>query len=99
MISRNPSIIWTKLDRNVVLLNIELAHYFETNAVGGLIWELLDEPRPVADIVEQVVARYRVDPEQCQADVLKFLDALDKSGLLAGEETADKTRSPSAPSE
>jgi hypothetical protein len=95
MISRNPSIIWTKLDRNVVLLNIELAHYFETNAVGGLIWELLDEPRTVSDIVERVVARYRVDREQCQADVLKFLDALAESGLLAREEVADLARSPS----
>jgi hypothetical protein len=95
MISRNPSIIWTKLDRNVVLLNIELAHYFETNAVGGLIWELLDEPRTVSDIVERVVARYRVDREQCQADVLKFLDALAESGLLDREEVADLARSPS----
>jgi hypothetical protein len=88
MISRNPSIIWTKLDKNLVLLNIELARYYETNAVGGLIWELLDEPRTVADIVDRVVARFRVDPEQCQADVLKFLEALGKSGLLARAEAA-----------
>jgi Coenzyme PQQ synthesis protein D (PqqD) len=88
MISRNPSIIWTELDGNVVLLSIELARYYETNAVGGLIWQLLEEPREVTDLVDRVAARYRVDREQAQADVLTFLDALGKSGLLAGEDAA-----------
>jgi Coenzyme PQQ synthesis protein D (PqqD) len=91
MISRNPSIIWTELDGNVVLFSIELAHYYETNAVGGLIWQALDEPREVTDLVDRVAAHYRVDREQCRADVLTFLDALGKSGLLAGEEAAPGT--------
>ena len=88
MISRNPSTVWTKLEGNVVLLNVELGRYFEANALGSLIWELLDEPRTAADIVERIVARYRVDREQCHADVSKFLAALAESGLLAREEAA-----------
>ena len=87
MISRNSSAVWTRLDGKVVLLDVEMARYYEANAVGGLIWELLEEPGTVDDIVERVVARFDVDPEQCRADVLKFLDVLGKSGLLAKTET------------
>ncbi len=88
MISRNPSIVWTKLEGKAVLLNVELGRYYEANAVGSLIWELLDEPCTIADIVERIVARFRVDREQCQADVLNFLEALAESGLLARKEAA-----------
>jgi Coenzyme PQQ synthesis protein D (PqqD) len=86
MISRNPSTIWTKLDGKVVLLNVELARYYEANTLGSLIWEQLEEPCTADDIVERIVSRYRVDREQCQADVSKFLDSLAQVGLLAGKE-------------
>ncbi len=100
MISRNPSTIWTKLEGNVVLLNVELAHYYEANSIGSLIWDMLDKPCSMDEIVERIVSRYRVDREQCRADVAKFLDSLSQVGLLAGEEAAptapaDPSRSPS----
>jgi hypothetical protein len=87
MILRNPGIIWTKVEGNVVMLSIELARYYEANTVGSLIWDLLDKPCTVDEIVEQVVARYRVEHEQCRTDVLKFLDTLEQRGLLAGNKT------------
>jgi hypothetical protein len=87
-VSRNQSTLWTKLDNKLVLLDIELGRYYEANALGSLIWEMIEEPRTVAGIVEQIVSRYRVDHEQGRSDVLKYLGDLSAAGLIVMDESA-----------
>lgn len=85
MISRNPSVLWTELDQQLVLLNLERNRYFEASGVGGVIWQLLEQPRSLAELVEHLVANYRVDAASCEADVRGFVDELSAAGLLQQE--------------
>ncbi|TGQ65561.1 MAG: PqqD family protein [Mesorhizobium sp.] len=65
----------------LALLNLKSNIYYSLNGVGAFIWDLIQEPRPIADIRSAVLARYNVDPERCEADVDALLRGLVENGL------------------
>lgn len=76
MFVRSPSALWTELDGQFMLMNIENGSYYEMAGIGGVIWQMLETPQSEADIVEAVLNRYQVEREQCTRDVRAFLDKL-----------------------
>lgn len=76
MFVRSPSALWTELDGQFMLMNIENGSYYEVTGIGGVIWHMLETPRSEADIVEAITDRYEVEREQCARDVRAFLDKL-----------------------
>ena len=66
----------------MVLLNLADGVYYGLDAVGAHIWRLLDEPRTVRAVVDDVVAQYHVDRVRCEDDVLTFLGDLSTHGLV-----------------
>ena len=73
---RNSNALWTELDGQIVLMNIENGAYFEMAGVGGAIWSFLESPRSEAEIVDNIVAHYRVERPACEQDVRAFLNKL-----------------------
>lgn len=65
-----------------VLLGLKTARYYGLTDVGARIWALVQQPTRVSSICETIGKEYDVAPEQCQADVLKFLDDLATQGLI-----------------
>ncbi|WP_404926033.1 PqqD family protein [Mesorhizobium sp. ORM16] len=65
----------------LALLNLKSNIYYSLNGVGTFIWELIQEPKPIAEIRRAVLARYDVDAERCKADVDALLKGLADSGL------------------
>lgn len=72
----------TNLAGEVVILDIERGIYFGLERVGTLIWELLQAPRPVSEIIERVVAEYDVERIAAEADVQALLADLARHGLI-----------------
>ncbi len=51
------SALWTELDGQFILMNVEDGAYFEVAGVGEAIWRMLsDAPRSEAEIVDHLVA-------------------------------------------
>jgi len=79
----HPDLEVQVLDGEAVILNTRTGAYFGTNPVGTHIWQLYAEGKTVAEVVDGVVARFEVDAERAQADVLAFTESLLKGGLLS----------------
>lgn len=60
----------------------DLASIYSFNGTGSLIWQLLDSPRSLADLIDAVEREYAVEPEQAQKDVTRFLDDMASVGLV-----------------
>jgi len=60
----------------------DLASIYSFNGTGSLIWQLLDSPRTLADLIAQVEHEYEVEPDQARTDVLQFLRDMHSVGLL-----------------
>lgn len=56
-----------------MLLQLTSGKYFNLNEVGGYVWELLDEPRTVAQLAQEIATEYEVSEEQTLPDVTALL--------------------------
>jgi hypothetical protein len=76
------SIISQKLDEETVMANIESGFYFGVNKTSKRIWELVENNIMIADICRQLQNEYNVDSEQCEVEVLAFVEELIQEGLV-----------------
>ena len=70
------------LDDGIVVLDLtDGSHYFLGETAGD-IWQLLEEPRTVAEIGEELVSTYAITREECQSSVGAFLHDLAAKQLV-----------------
>ncbi len=82
-LARNPEIISSKIDDEVVMMSIEEGKYFGLDSIGSIIWGLLDKPKSLKCIIPQLLKEFEVSEEECLQDCSSFiLDMLDKKTLI-----------------
>lgn len=66
-----------------VLLKGDDGRYYGLNHVGAFVWNLLQQsPTTLEELKSRVLAKYQVDPEQCEWDILNLLADLINEGLI-----------------
>jgi len=60
----------------------DLASIYSFNGTGSLIWQLLDAPRTLADLIDAVEREFDVEQDQAQKDVTQFLNDMSSVGLV-----------------
>lgn len=79
---RAPEQVSSQLDGRVVLLSIENGEYYAMNEVGSRVWVLLETPKTVGELKEILLAEFDVAPEQCERELMTFLEKLRRDHLL-----------------
>jgi hypothetical protein len=64
------------------ILNIKSGIYYGLDPVGARIWNLMQQPRAVADIQNAITSEYDVEPERCARDLVGLLEKLLAEGLI-----------------
>lgn len=82
VVKRHPSLLASQVNDDVVLFSAERGMYYGTQAVGGRIWSLIQHEMSVSDICDQLLAEFTVERENCESDVLQFLEQLETEGLV-----------------
>ncbi|PPA69225.1 lasso peptide biosynthesis PqqD family chaperone [Jeotgalibacillus proteolyticus] len=82
LLSQKEGNIVSDMDGEKVMLSIENGKYYNLGEVGGDIWDLLEQPVSVQDLVTSLTTQYHVTKEECEEQVLTFLDHLAEEGLL-----------------
>ncbi|MBI1883848.1 MAG: PqqD family protein [Chlamydiae bacterium] len=72
----------TKIDDETVMLDEASGCYFGLNPVGTKIWELLEKPISLQDLLSQLTQCYTIGPEQCKQETGTFLNMLNAHHLL-----------------
>src|SRR6202048_1152770 len=84
---RSQSVVSRRVDEETLIVPVrgkvgDLASIYSFNEVASLIWQLLEMPRDVSELVSAVEREYDVDRQQAQQDVSKFLNDMLSVGLL-----------------
>ncbi len=79
---RSSSSVFTELDGETVILNIETGIYSGLNELGTVIWNVLEDKMSFVDIREAVLSDFEVPLEECVVDLLSFLQELTKNKLI-----------------
>lgn len=66
----------TELEGEAVILGLADGVYYGLDGVGAHVWELLREPRSVAELRDAVTAAFEVDPATAERDLLALLGEL-----------------------
>ncbi len=64
------------------ILNVKSGVYYGLDPVGARIWDLMQQPRVVAEIQQTIVGEYDVESERCARDLFQLLDKLLAEGLI-----------------
>jgi hypothetical protein len=84
---RKADIFAADMDGSTVMMNMETGMYYNLGEVGSRIWELLEQPIRVADLIEALTGEFDVSFDQCAKDTIPFLQRLLENKLIleAGE--------------
>ena len=70
------------VDDELVMADIDRGKYYSLNPIATAIWQNLERPITVEELCERLCQQYEVSAEQCAADVMPFLEELEKRRLI-----------------
>jgi hypothetical protein len=82
-LKRNPEMVFSEMDGEIVMMSIENSEYYGLDPVASRIWELLEQPATIAQLVEKLLEEYEVDYDTCLKDVIAFSDELLEKKILS----------------
>lgn len=82
-ISQSPGSVAREVGGELVLLQLDSGTYFGLNAVGGRIWELLEEgDRSVASLCDAIIDEFSAPRDVVENDILALTVSLLDQGLV-----------------
>ncbi len=75
-------VVWRPLDDGLVLLDTGRGHYFELNASGRRMFELICAGQSLPKVICQLQNDYRIDPERLREDMQALCAELLAQGLI-----------------
>lgn len=79
---RNPALIATAMDGELVMLDVAKGSYYGLNPVGAHLWHLLEKEQGLEDLVASVEAHFEMGAEDVRTDLGAFVEDMIKNGLI-----------------
>lgn len=74
------------MEGEAIIINLATGVYYSMDGAGGVLWSMVEEGRPLRDVVEAFGSRYGVERERAAEDVLALAERILEEGLV---ETAE----------
>src|SRR5438105_1156804 len=78
-----PTIVHDTIDDEVIIIHLETGAYYSLGGAGVEVWKLLDEGKPVSQIVHLVASKFSGSSADIEASVLDLLTQLEGEDLVA----------------
>jgi Coenzyme PQQ synthesis protein D (PqqD) len=82
VVQRDQDVIAAEADQDVVMVSIAKGLYYAVSDIAREIWETIDRPKKISDLIDDLTATYKVDRHRCEEETLAFLEDLRTEGLL-----------------
>ena len=82
VIARVEELVSADMDGETALMSVENGAYYGMDAIGSRIWALIEKPRTVSELCDALLQEFDVEREECERDVLAFLNKLAENKLL-----------------
>lgn len=81
-VRRSGDVFAGVVDNETVAMNVQSGKYYQLNETGSRIFALLDEPRSVKALCEELKKQFRADDGALRQDVLDFVKKMAGMGLV-----------------
>ena len=82
VVSVKSDVLGSRIDGELVMVDISQGSYFGLDSVGARIWELLAEPTSLDQVCSTLQGEFAVDSQTCRSEVLAFAQQLLDAQLL-----------------
>jgi len=82
IIQRDSEVLVAEAAEDLIMVSIATGYYYGLSAVGRKIWDAIEHPKKVSDLIDDLRASYNVSPSSCEEQTLSFLESLLAEGLL-----------------
>jgi hypothetical protein len=82
IIQRNPEVITAEADQELIMVSIATGYYYGLSHVAREIWQAIERPKRISDLVSDLTTNYDIDVSSCKDQTLSFLEALLDDDLL-----------------
>ncbi len=82
VVGHAPGLVVGDVDGEKAMLNVEDGRYYVLDSISSRIWEIIEEPCTVRELIRMLVDEFDVQEEKCQHDVHTFLNKLYTYGLV-----------------
>ena len=89
----HPQVINESIDGEAIMINLATGSYYSLDPVGGEVWALVEQSRPVGDIVAELAARYDASEEEIRRSVEELLDRLQQEQLVVRDDSSNGSAS------
>ena len=72
----------SEINNESVILNLNTGIYFQTNELGTFIISQLNEYTSLESLKDRIMQNFEVTDDQCQIDLLNFIEILKEKNLL-----------------
>jgi Coenzyme PQQ synthesis protein D (PqqD) len=78
----NPDVLFQRLENDAVLLHMKTDRFYNLNRTGTRFWELLSEGHELAQIQEQMLREFDVEPAALEKEIKDMIASLEKEDLV-----------------
>lgn len=82
IVQRDHTQSFSQIDNEIVMLSIKKAEYYAFNEIASMIWQLIDEPIPIRNIVASLLREYDVSKDMCFKHTIEYLQDLQSKQLI-----------------
>jgi ethanolamine ammonia-lyase large subunit len=67
---------------DLVMVSVTKGLYYGISDVARSIWEAIEHPKKISDLIDDLTTSYRIDRETCVRETMSFLESLRAEELL-----------------
>jgi hypothetical protein len=86
LVSRSEDLMSAPVDREIVFLHPTADSYVSLDEIGRRVWDLLERPRQIADLVSELRNEFEAPAGAIEHDVVALLEELERDGIVRVEE-------------
>jgi len=74
------------LDGEAAILDLKDGIYYGLDPIGAKIWNLIQKPMILKEIIKIILDEYNVDKDRCTNDIFELIEELLNNGLVKVDE-------------
>lgn len=81
-VAADKRLLASEVRGEAVILDVQSGTYYGLDEVGTRIWQLVQQPISLGNILETLLSEYEVEPDRCERDLCRYIDDLVGKGLI-----------------
>lgn len=78
----SDDVVSCDLDGEAAILNTQSGIYYGLDPIGAKIWNSLQKPCSISDLIELILDEYDVEEERFKTDLFELVNDLKEKGLV-----------------